>query len=362
MDFDGDIIFSTNDKIISKGSYDYGVARPLYYELSASGLVGVINNDNLTQADIRGLNSKVGQISNRAATLYAMLKEHHPNSAEYKKIYDSIIALGEIVGMEIDRIKTGIKPTMPMEWKPYQVEWRKGNDIFSDDIMITPEEEAQGIYRHNSLVPDVKPYFLRYNYKYLDSDIRRLRKVVNQCSVINFGLKIDELEEECRTNTATEDMKKLYQTYINTYPVNDADCIVNHISHLFEGVHLDLQKQIANDGRNMLLDFVSNNILDADILKRVQDIYDGYRRFLRMETKNYNSNRQDGAKDNKSNTFVIIDCMRAHFRYELYKTCGSIQKSFDYLVTIAKGYEKVVWDILGDDILTVLEERKDDYI
>ena len=112
--------------------------------LSATGITGSVNDENATQADIRGLNSKVGQISNKAASLYAMLKEHEKDSVEYRKIYESIICLGQVVGMEIDRIKTGIKPTMPLEWKPLQVEWKNRTTIY-DDVMITSKEEEQGI-------------------------------------------------------------------------------------------------------------------------------------------------------------------------------------------------------------------------
>lgn len=357
LDFDGDIIFSTNDSIINKGSYDYGVARPLYYKLGASGLVGTINNENVLQADIRGLNSKVGTISNKAASLYAMLKQCDNKDERYKMIYNSIIALGQIVGMEIDRIKTGIKPTIPMEWKPLQVEWKKGNNLYDEDVMITSEPEAQGIYRHNDLVPDIKPYFMRYNYNYLDRDIKKLRKVCNQCSVINYAMKLDELEIACNKGEATEEMQSLYRIYRKTYPVNDADCVVNHISHLFESVHFDLHKQIADEGRDMLKEFTSEKPANTDVMNLASAAYDGYRRFLRMETKRYNSNRKDGAKVIKANSSNNIDLMREYYRKELYKICGNYQNAFDHLVYLTKGNEKIVWDILDDHMLKIVGKK-----
>ena len=54
-DCDGDLTFSTNDSVIAKGSFDYGVAKPLYYELGSTSLVGEITDNNLALADIRGL-------------------------------------------------------------------------------------------------------------------------------------------------------------------------------------------------------------------------------------------------------------------------------------------------------------------
>lgn len=353
-DFDGDIYFSTNDQIIAKGSLGFGDARPLYYELGATGIVGAINNENVTQADIRGLNSKVGQISNKSASLYAILKNYSYDTVEYNKIYRSIIALGQVVGMEIDRIKTGVKPTLPLEWKPLQVEWRKGNNLYDDDVMITSEPEAKGIYRHNDFVPDVKPYFLKFNYLYLDKDIRQLRYAFNRASVINFMLKLDELETLCTNGEATEEMQRLYNLYVKAYPVNDADCIVNHIAHLFEKFHFDLQKQISHEGRNMLKEMISDNPTDNETLQAVCFAYDGYRHFLRMETKRNNTNHKDGKKEIRKSSADRLNAIRNHYRKVLLNICGTCRNVFDYLVFIAKENEKNVWDLLGDDIIKIV--------
>ena len=352
-DFDGDILFSTNDMIVANGVFDYGVAKPLYYALSATGITGKVDSENATRADIRGLNSKVGQISNKAASLYAMLKEHEKDSAEYRKIYDSIICLGQVVGMEIDRIKTGIKPTMPLEWKPLQVEWKNRTTIY-DDVMITSKEEEQGIYRHNSFVPDVKPYFLKYNYQYLDKDIRQLRYVFNRASVINYGMKLDELANACEIGEATKEMQDFYRMYNNSFPVNDSDCVVNHIAHLFEQFHFDLHRQIAKEGKNMLKGFISDNPTDKTTLDKVCNAYVAYKRFVRMETKRNNTNSKDGKKTIVQSAAERLGAIRTHYKVLLLEMCGSLQNAFDYLVFIARENEKNVWDLLGDDVIRLM--------
>ncbi len=164
LDFDEDIIFSTNNKIVAKGCYEYGVAKPLYYELGATDLVGCITRENIIEADIRGLNSGVGTISNKGSSLYAMLEHHKEGSGSYNQIYSSIVQLGQIVGQEIDRIKTAVSPTFPLEWSALQPRSIQKKD-FSNDT-VESEEELQGIYFHNEFVPDIKPYFFRYNYGY----------------------------------------------------------------------------------------------------------------------------------------------------------------------------------------------------
>lgn len=356
LDFDGDIIFSTNDPVVAKGSYDYGVAKPLYYELGDTSLVGEITDNNLALADIRGLNSKVGQISNRAASLYAMLKQCRRNSTEYKKVESEIIALGQIVGQEIDKIKTGIKPTLPLEWQRLQVVWCKG-DVYEEDYMLTCEDEAEGIYKHNSFVPDVKPYFMRYNYKYLDDDIRKLRHVANQNSVINFGLKLDELESLCKSGEASEDMQVFYGVYKKAYPVNDSDCVVNRISHIFENLQLDLQRKITSEGCDMLKSFVSGNDIDANILVQVNQIYQSYKRFLRMQAKRINTSSKANVKNKILSTAQIAESMRIHCRNQLKHVCVTNQCMFDVLVQVSKCDSKAIWDLMGDSIVTVIRGK-----
>lgn len=364
MDFDGDIIFSTNDSIISKGSYDYGIARPLYYELGATGIIGTINDDNATQADIRGLNSKVGQISNKAASFYAMLESYDMQSKEYKAIYDQIIVLGEIVGREIDKIKTGIKPITPMEWKPLQVEWKQNDNPDEEDIMITPLPEAKGIYRHNAFVPDVKPYFLRYNYQYLDKDIRHLRSVYNKTSKTNFWLTFEELKKVCENAedivypivkcTPSLRMCELYNDYLKIYPVNNSDCIVNHIAHLFEDLDFKLHKQISKEGRNMLVDMVSEKPTDKETFENIKNVFYLYKRFLKSETVERITNKKDGNKEIIKSFSDRLCAIRKHYYNVIIEICGTCQSAFDHLVYVAEDNEKYVWDLLGDDILKIV--------
>lgn len=356
LDFDGDIIFSTNDPVVAKGSYDYGTAKPLYYELGDTSLVGEITDNNLALADIRGLNSKVGQISNRAASLYSLLKQYRKNSSEYRKIENEIIALGQIVGQEIDKIKTGIKPTLPLEWQRLQVVWLKG-DIYEDDYMLTCEDEAEGIYKHNEFVPDVKPYFLRYNYKYLDDDIRKLRHVANQNAVINFGLKLDELESLCKSGEASEDMQVLYEVYKKAFPVNDSDCVVNRISHTFEKLQLDLQRKITSEGTNMLQSFVSGNDIDANTLVQVNQIYQSYKRFLRIQAKRINASSKDNIKNKILSTAKINESMRKHCQHKLKNICETNQCMFDALVAVSKCDSKAIFDLMGDSIVTIIRGK-----
>lgn len=355
-DFDGDITFSTNNPIVLNGSYDYKTAKPLYYELSTTSLVGKINNNNMIRADIRGLNSAVGKISNKGGSLYAKLQNYSPESNEYKKIYDSVVALGQVVGMEIDRIKTAVSPTTPLEWSLIQGKRFQGEDF--EEIQITNSEEQDGINRHNALVPDLKPYYFRYNYDYIDKAIRDLDRGFNKVSKRNFGFKMVELIERYNDELANDEELALYEQYCMAYPVIDSDCIVNHISHHFEDFESGLRKETIAEGRNMLTDYVTDTVINEDLLKQVTAIVDGYKRFKRFLAKYANTNYNDSNKAKRQKTYNMKESMSIYFRDKIMEIVGGdIQLAFDALVSASKSNEKLVWDIMDDLIIPIISKR-----
>lgn len=353
-DFDGDIIYSTNNPIVAKGCYSYEDAKPLYYELTATDLVGKITPANIINADIRGLNSKVGTISNKGGSLYANLFNYIEGSPEYENIYNSIIALGQIVGMEIDRIKTAVSPTFPMEWNLIQTKKKQSRDF--EEVNTISEDEWQGIYRHNDLCPDVKPYYFRYNYDYLSKAITQLNKAFNKVCVVTYGMKLSEFIEECKSGNATEDMMRLYAQYQNAYPVIDTDCIVNHICHHFENFEAAMHKQALSEGKNMLTEFVSGKPLDKAILAKTENVIVEYLRFKKFMVRSFNTNYKESNKSKKEKTHNSLSMMRLYYRDMMLDYAGGdYQLAFDYLVAACKSDEKIVWEILDKDIIRVIK-------
>ncbi len=356
-DFDGDIIFSTNNQIVAKGCFSYEDAKPLYYSLATTNIVGKITQDNIIEADIRGLNSAVGTISNKGGSLYAMLEEYDTESIEYAKIYDSIVALGQVVGMEIDRIKTAVAPTPPLEWKNLQYK-RMQKDDFTE-VQINSEPERQGIYRHNELVPDVKPYYFRYNYSYLDDSIRALQRAFNEVSIPIFGKKFVDIISLCESGDATEEMKQLYAQYQNAYPVIDTDCIVNHISHHFEVFETKMQKQTIAEGIKMLSEYVSGKPLTESVLRQVEEIVVSYHRYKQFAVKSYNTNRSKSNKDKSKESGDAMKMMRLYYFGKLLEMVdGNLQRAFDYLIAAVKGNEKIVWEIFDAEICRLIKRGK----
>ena len=354
-DFDGDITFSTNNPIVLKGCYDYETAKPLYYELTTTDLVGRITSINVIRADIRGLNSAVGKISNKGGSLYAKLQNYAPDSQEYKKIYDSVVALGQVVGMEIDRIKTAVAPTIPLEWALIQITKLQNSEF--EEVQKNTDDEQNGIYRHNELVPDYKPYYFRYNYDYIDKSIRDIDREFNKVCEYTFGEKLDCLIDRCNDGTADEAEMQLFNQYRKAYPVIDSDCIVNHICHNFERFESELRKETIAEGRNMLADFVKSENLPAELIKQTETIIEEYKRFKRFMAKSANTNYKENRKAKGQKVFEAQNLMSIFYRDKLLEIVGGdLQLAFDLLVTVAKSNENIVWDFFDEMLLPLIKK------
>ena len=316
--------------------------------------MGAITQHNIIEADIRGLNSAVGSISNKGASLYAMMAKYNAGSAEYEKIYKSIIALGQIVGMEIDRIKTAVSPTFPLEWQSIQAE--RGQDRNFEDIPTVTEIEQKGIYHHNDTVPNIKPYYFRYCYDYLNNSIAQIDKCFNLITVRKYKLKLSEFIAKCQAKEATDEMYSLYNQYLRAYPVIDTDCIVNHICHHFEQFEKQIKKQVHDEGVNMLNQFASQQKIDVALLAQVRDLIIGYQRHKRLIAQSINANHTENAKSKFKSIGELMNCVKNYYKNSLYEiTGGDLQTAFDCLLQVTD--EKNVWEILDSDIVHIVKER-----
>lgn len=366
-DFDGDILFSTNDQIIAKGCYSFEEQRPLYYSLDSSSLNGCVDLSAMIEADIRGLNSQVevGAISNKATILYAKLSEYPQDSIEYKRLYESIVFLGQIVGMEIDRIKTGVPitydisfTTLQIQKQQYMKDDRYGTELKSDD------EETQGQIRHNALVPDVKPYFMRYNYSKIDADLKQLDSIFDKDSKANFGCSFSSICEKEANGEVTEHMQKRIEKYrrMRQTMIIDNECIVNQIAHIMESFESEVRKTINEEGVNMLSSFVSIGFKpDKKIMEKILFFIAGYKKMRYRSTRNINMMKSLNQSEIEKLMKEHRQNVRKFFILEILNVCdGDFQKAFDYVVRAVKGEESLAWELLDNIIFEIIGRKKKD--
>ena len=335
-DFDGDIFFTTNNNIVKNGVYEYGDAKPLYYSLGKA-TDKPINLKNIVNADVRGLNSRVGQISNKGTVFYDMLTRYNAGSDEYNKLYDNVVMLGQIVGQEIDRIKTGIAPTEPYSFTRLS---RGKNDVLT-------KQDEQGMKRHNRLAPDKKPYFFRYNYDHVDKELRKVIARYNQECRFHFWLSLDEVIEKVDSRNATDEMVELVKNFRKEAPVSFNECLTTHISHHFEDKENTIKKR-KDECANLIGDLYHKEIeYDPDKLKQIKTIIDDCLIIKRERTKALN---MDGTMNNHELTQSNHDFYKALYddaKEKAFAICGTRQETFDYLYK-ASGSSNIamVWNIM----------------
>lgn len=389
-DFDGDRCFSSDMDILKKGCLEK--AYPLYFEPGEGSITGKINDENIIEADVRGLNSKVGQFSNKSTSFYAMLPLYKEDSKENKTIRESITVLGEVVGTEIDKIKTGIKPVQPYNWKPIQVAHnQREHDGKIEKVSVYSKEQEKAIYHHNDLVPDKKPYFFRYNYSYLDKDVKTLENEIGKECKYNYGMKLQQFLDKYDNEEFYNRVKSLFRKaeeyrnqngqiyqfigeelfevmiystlckYKKAYPVLDTPCIMNKICHKFENLYKELGD--FNDGKNLLKDYRINNMsLEESVKNEITSYMSAYKKHRKFITKNNNtsndSNNKQIAKETKEKLDGLLEQVKKNI-YGLFEEGCDKKIILTYLLSILKGDDvQFVWMIMDDDLLEIIPEKQ----
>lgn len=359
-DFDGDRCFSSNNPILIRGAQKNPV--PILYPSAGAQLKGEINFESMIEADIRGLNSAVGSLSNQATCLYALRDNYPKGSQEYEELSRRIKIVSELVGVEIDKIKTGIPPQKPSAWNrermPYeQFDSRSGNS----KVSIAPScsiEEQERIRKHNALIPDAKPMFMRYIYHALDRDLIKYDKAFDDTSKFNNGVKIVDLLN-AKYDSLNQENQRAIDRYYRFLPAIDSPCNMNKICRHFEQLHRSLRK--ARGAKNMLPLYTTTQNFDEQVLSSLKEIIDLFQRQKRFVVRVNNTMSSDSNKQIAKDTKERFDALYTHIRGKVMSLVGGdIQEAYNYLVELNKRNccsETTVWDLLGDTILSVIPPK-----
>lgn len=161
-DYDGDLIFTTDNPIIIKGRQG---GNPISYDKKPSEKIII---KDMWDADVASqMSSKIGYITNLSSTYHCMLSNYDENSEEYKEIQRRLKIFRMLQGLQIDSAKGNNRVSVPQEWTKYQ---KKTDDM--------TQEEKDKIDFNNKLVANQRPRFMRhlyshYNKQFVD-ELRRM--------------------------------------------------------------------------------------------------------------------------------------------------------------------------------------------
>lgn len=340
-DFDGDICMSTNNPYFLKGAKRDEL--PIMYDKEVVP-TQKITLPNQVKCDIKGLDTKVGQITNYSTSMLAMLPLFKGDKQKEQKeeIEKRLKLLRELQGAEIDKIKGTTPPNFPKSWR----HWVKVNK--DDDDIVKSEK-----YKYNSMVVKKKPYFFIYLYNTLMNDYKNYEKNFNSISLTHFGLPIKSL---LRKKEHTDGEANLIRKYRKYSPVLETDCIMNLLCKEIENVEFDIKYK--PNCISLLPDFANVKNIDNEKVKELTSIckeYKAQRKYKSIEALITN----EGIQDEDMNDILknVLYANNDKYKEQMLDLFSSSYELFNHLVVVCErcGWSyNYIWDIMGDDIIDII--------
>lgn len=340
-DFDGDICMSTNNPYFLKGAKREEL--PIMYDKEAVP-TQKITLPNQIRCDVKGLDTKVGQITNYSTSMLAMLPlfKGEKQTEQREEIETRLKLLRELQGAEIDKIKGTTPPNFPKSWR----HWVKIN---KDDDDITKAEK----YKYNSMVVKKKPYFFIYLYSTLMNDYKAYEKNFNSISLTHFGIPIKAL---LRKKEHTEGELNLIRKYRKYSPVLETDCIMNILCKEVENMEFDIKYK--PNCVSLLPEFAEKIDVDEEKMQSLTGIYKKYKaqkKYKGIEALVDN----EGIQDDDMNEILrnVLYANRDEYKNEMVELFTSSKELFNYLIIMCDrnnwSYD-CIWDIVGEDIIDII--------
>lgn len=340
-DFDGDIVCSTNNEYFLKGAMRNEI--PITYEKEMVPTQRV-TLPNFIRCDVKGLDTKVGQITNYSTSMIAMLPlfKGEGQQEQLQEMQKRIKLLREIQGAEIDKIKGTTPPQFPKEWRY----WVK---IDKDDDDITKAEK----YKYNSMVVKKKPYFFIYLYSTLMKEYKAYEKNFNSISYKHFGMSIKDL---LRKENRSKGENKLIRKYRKYSPVLETDCVMNNLCKEVESSDSDIKFHPSKI--SLLNEFADYSNIDEEKLVTLMDIcktYKSEKQFRGFSTMIENEGIADDDIAEIMNQ--VLYGHKDKYREKIKNLFSNTRELFNHLMMMCQRKNinhDIVWDIMGDDIIDII--------
>ena len=342
-DFDGDIMFSTNNPVFIRCKRKDDM--PVCYDKQQVE-TKKITLGNQIKTDCKGLDTKVGLITNYSTSMYALLPNFENKQAEYNELYKRILITRKLQGEEIDKIKGTAPPKIPSYWHKKQV-------IADDDTDKAKKEKCF----NNSLLVHKKPYFFIWLYPSLKNEYLQYYKSFNSIAVRKFGCTIKDLLYKENKNKQELELYYQYQRY---NPVIESNCSMNILCRELEKIENSIKFSLKND--TILNQFADRNI-DFDnkeqVLKKVYKLVKEYKAHKKLK---YLDNVFEEEETTLFNQIYYSqkEFIKTTYQRELYKMFSNTRDLFDVLCMMCEKYNvnyEIIWDIMQDDIVDIIPEN-----
>lgn len=335
MDFDGDSVWSTNNKTIIEGITP---SRPLVCE-QKSALKRIPNEAMYIEADMQSFGDEIGAITNRASAIYELLALYKPDSDEYKELEYRLQCCQKLQQDEIDKSKGIATSPAPSHW-------------FKLDV-------CESDFDKEICVGKRKPYYFIYNYEHIGKKNKVFKERSEIMSYIRTGMSKEELE-----NLSEKDdvQLRLLERFENESPVYNNDTTMNRITHELEDAFKPLMNKRIPYGEFDYTVYMNKDVeIDTQIKNKINQLYKEYLNEQKMYYGNKNafvfSSDEYGERSSYSNKFF------SYFKKEAMSICSNEEELCNILIELC--YQKkttskqFAWTICGKQIIKNLLKNCD---
>lgn len=343
-DCDGDILFTTNNKIL----VEKHVELPAL-ECDQRGAVKVksveITNDMFAASNKRSFKSNVGAITNIGTSMLNLQANYTEEDQEYAELEYRTICIQHFQQLVIDSVKNGFK------MKPMNTMW---NNLQSCMPLEDDNEELANVKQFNKKICAYrKPFFFIYRYNTTKAEYDRYIKKVNSKLKQRYHISLDEL---LTRDNLSEELLREREIFYNRCPVDMSPGTVNRIAWAVNKKFDDFNAlPYAVFDKEILK---SDDEYSYDQFSKVRDVYKEYRDSLKNLAKKTKYDEVDDEEDGVVNK-AAIDLI---FKGKFHEVCSNERVLCNILIDLL--YNKpnskgVVWDICGDIIIDNLLKKSE---
>lgn len=344
-DCDGDILFTTNNKIL----VDKHRQLPALDCQQRKAPKTIPTEEAISKSNKKGFKNKVGSITNIGTSMLNLQSGFEKNSKEWDELEYRVICIQHFQQLSIDSVK-GIRMT------PMNAQWDKLSKCLPED---GDSEQVAEIKNFNkSICAYRKPFFFIYRYNTTKSEYDKYVKSVDAKLKQKHHISLNEL---LSSDSLTDELKREREYFYNKCPVDMSPGTINRIAWAVE-------KRFDNFNELPTVEFDKELIKSDDQYSmsdfhKVKDIYKEYEPYIEnlvKRTENCEISDDDEMEGPLDKS--IINLM---FKSKFYEVCSNDNQLCNILIDLL--YDKpnskgVVWDMCGDIIINNLLKKSNYWI
>lgn len=340
--FDGDLIFSTDNKVLVDKWRDERVVLCA----QKKGEKKVPTEQDFIDSNINGFGDDIGKVTNRITTMFDVQSKYEPESDEYKELTYRIIAGQKFQQDCIDRIK-GIKASpMPKYWYD-----NKACAISEDDNPDVVEDKRfwSRICAHR------KPYFMSYIYP---AQMRDYKKYVAAARKRIEWDGYSGLDEIMQKDVKDEYDETVIQYYLYRMPVGVNSCTMNRLCWIIED---EMEKHMTELKIHRVFDY--DSLKSGESYKNsqyygIRPIFEDYLKYASGNSVIDNSTmkNKETSDDRTEKLAMYNESMLRH----LHEKCSDDNVLCDILLDMCKKNSSsvsIVWALFPDVIINRLLKK-----